>query len=157
MTTAFLRLDADSASAADVAAIDRLLHQDAAAFSRPREHLETALERLDEAAVDRERIVLVAREGDAVVGLVDARLHHPGPGALTIAAIAVEPSRRRHKLGARLIEAAIAAASEADEVRALVAGVHAENARAIAFFEALGYAPEDRSAGVVVLARRREP
>ena len=159
-TLRFERIDADRASPDDVAAIDRLLHADAAAFARPpREHLEGAIERLDEASVDHERVLVVARADGAVVGFADARVHHPEPDALTIAAVAVDKAARRHGHARHLVTALIAEAGAEglDGDPLLVAGVHAENLGARAFFEALGFAPHDESARVVVLSRRGHP
>lgn len=147
------RLDADSASDADVSALDRLLQADAAAFVRAHQHLESAAERLGEAAADPERIVLVARAGGRLVGLLDARIHHPEPMALTVAVIAVDRAARGQGAGRALVAAAVETSRGLMEGAAprLVTGVHVENLSARAFFHRLGLAEADESGGVMVM------
>jgi len=153
LSIAIARLDADTAAPEDVAALDRILTGARASIVRAGEHLDGAAERLSEAASDSERIVLVARlaPDGTIIGLADGVL---GAGGLTIAAIAVDLAHRRRRVAHALLDAAAAAGSaKAGERVSVTAGVHSDNAAALAFFAAHGFVPSGTQGGVTELVR----
>lgn len=139
----------DALDLAEAARADALLTEAEAALVRRDEHLEPVSER----SLDPERILMVALdETGAMLGLIDAVPHHPGPGVLTIAAIVVRSPSRRSGAARALIEAAAAKMqAESGPARALGAGVHEENWSALAFFRALGLLEVESEGGVVWL------
>lgn len=158
MSFVVTRIDADTAAPEDVAAIDRLLRLEARAFARDGEQLDDAAERLSEAAGDRERLCFVARRSPEgrVAGFLDAQLHSPSPGALTVRAIAVAPEARRRGVGEALLDTASRTADALDGEHASVwAGVHDDNAGALAFFSEQGFTKRGQKARVVELVRDR--
>ncbi|MFT4184473.1 MAG: GNAT family N-acetyltransferase [Rhizobium sp.] len=85
---------------------------------------------------------LVALDGDTVVGWCDINRHvfpsHAHGGKLGMGII---PSHRGKGLGRRLMEATLRAARDAGFVRVELS-VHADNARAIALYERVGFVRE---------------
>ncbi|MCK6550536.1 hypothetical protein L6R52_32160, partial [Myxococcota bacterium] len=75
-------------------ALDRILDEAKAALVSPREHLASIDERAAEADEDKARVVLYATRNGRAAGIVDATLHVPAPGDVTIAQLAVRASER---------------------------------------------------------------
>jgi ribosomal protein S18 acetylase RimI-like enzyme len=135
-------------------ALDRILVAARPMLVRRGEHLASVAERLADAEGDPDRVLLYARDGEVVAGVVEARLHSPEAGDLAVAQIAVAVERRRRGVARALVDAAMVRARKRGEVRRLVAAVHPRNAAAIAFWERLGLAETgDRSRASVVFAR----
>jgi ribosomal protein S18 acetylase RimI-like enzyme len=116
--------------------LDRVLTESRRALVRSRQHLAPIDERIDDAQGDLTRVILYARIGDRAVGIIDASLHTPSPGDLTVAQIAVKEEHRRGLVASSLLFAAL----ENEEIVRVSAGVHRDNYEAQAFFERLGMA-----------------
>lgn len=101
-----------------------------------------ALEPFAARLADPSQPILWAGAAGAPVGFVQGVLHHPIPGALTVAQLAVERAHRYRGLGRRLVEgvAALAQASlgPLDDV---YAAVRDDAVGAQAFWSSLGFVP----------------
>lgn len=120
--------------------LDEILARDRHALLSPREHLEPVGERVLD--VEDGRLLLWAEWQGRPVGLVDARLHHPGPGALTYAQLAVARTARFKGVGRTLVAAAARAAeAQAGRLDGLFAAVRPTADGAFAFWSSLGFEP----------------
>jgi GNAT superfamily N-acetyltransferase len=120
--------------------LDEILARARYALVSPREHLEPVGERVLDTADGR--LLLWAEWEGRPVGLVDARLHHPEPGALTYAQLAVAQAVRFRGVGRALV-VATARAAEADvgPLMGLFAAVRPTADGALAFWSSLGFEP----------------
>jgi ribosomal protein S18 acetylase RimI-like enzyme len=132
-------------------ALEQLLRRARRELARANERFPGASERLLEASVDPAVVLLGGFDGDRLIAFLELRLHAPAPGAITIAVITVAGGSRLRGTGRALLDAAVALAKAEGLDGALVAGVHADNGGAIAFFEAAGLVRTKKSAGVVEL------
>ncbi|MBI2298363.1 MAG: GNAT family N-acetyltransferase [Armatimonadetes bacterium] len=92
----------------------------------------------------RDHCVAVAREGGVLVGMVSASIRHSpafrdSPRGV-IENLVVEPSRRRHGIGTRLVNHALAWCA-GEGVRATELSVAVTNEAARLFYERLGFRP----------------
>jgi ribosomal protein S18 acetylase RimI-like enzyme len=94
------------------------------------------------AAGERE-VTLVALDGRRAVGLVSGRLRDDLPGSAWLARLWVDPSVRRGRLGARLIDAVGDWARERGATR-LDLSVTTNNTAAAAFYARIGFAETGR-------------
>lgn len=108
-------------------AADGLLRASVGALLPPRGVLERWGDRMVEAELDRDRLLWVATRGSELVGVLDGRLHHPGPGTLTIAQLVVASTARRSGIGRALVHAA-AATQHATSLEAYLVHAGAESA-----------------------------
>ena len=85
-------------------------------------------------------LLLVAEQGDEVVGFVHAHNHEPvyAPPMKSIVAIAVDPEYRAHGLGRRLVEAVEAWARETGAAGVRVNSGEMMNS-ALHFYKSMGY------------------
>lgn len=136
--------------------LDAILLEARSALVRSNEHLALAAERLADAAGERDRILLYARlpAEKRTVGLLDAALHHPEPGDLTVAVLAVAARSRRRGVGLALVLAAIERAARRGRVDRVLAAVHARATTAADFWARLGLEEIERSGGVALLGAR---
>jgi ribosomal protein S18 acetylase RimI-like enzyme len=125
-------------------------------LARRGEHFADLAERLFDAEGDPDRAILFAAAPDGrPAGLVELAFHAPEPGATTIAAIATDPAFRFLGVGRALVRASVEAATGRGADGVFVAGVHASNTGAQAFFESLGFADQGRAAGLITLRATR--
>ena len=87
---------------------------------------------------DDKRILVVTDEDGAVVGVVDAVLHHPGPGDCSVGLFLVHPSRQRASLGTSIATHLIKKATETG-IRRITATVPREWERGRRFLGALSF------------------
>jgi GNAT superfamily N-acetyltransferase len=125
-----------------VAELEEILESAQSDLVRPNERFENVLERLGSG--DPARELWMARVEDRAAGLADLELQSPGPGDLTVSAIATAPWARFRGVGRALVIRAIERHPELDG--ALVAGVHKGSRAALAFWSALGLVRSGRGA-----------
>jgi len=110
------------------------------------------MERLAEAAGDDAAMLWGAWRQDQLVGLLEVRLHEPGPREITVVLLLVDPAARRAGLGRSLIDALVEPL-DPERWRALCLGVQDPQKIAHAFWLALGFVPHGREAGVTRYVR----
>jgi ribosomal protein S18 acetylase RimI-like enzyme len=133
-------------------AIDRVLHEARRALVRANESLSSAEERAVDAEGDKARIVLYARLDGRTIGVVDAQLHAPEPGDITISQIAVRRRARGLGVGHALVrEVLTRALARSSERSVLEASVLSGNDRAVDFWEGLGLSTVSRDRHTTVL------
>ena len=143
----------DAADAAWLEQLDAVLRAARPALVSVGEHLAPVRERLLDAAGDAERILCAASSSGRAIGIVDAALHAPAPGDLTISQLAVARAHRFRGVGRALIGAALREADARGDIERIHAAVKTSVPEALTFWLALGFEIVAQDAGVQSLVR----
>jgi [ribosomal protein S18]-alanine N-acetyltransferase len=121
--------------------VDAMYGLDVACFEKPFRFARGAMRRFAEA---KNALVVIAEEGDALVGFVILHVEEGGEGRTGyVVTLDVDPACRRRRIAALLMEEAERQA-RADGCRAIVLHVFVGNESALKFYASAGYARSHR-------------